>query len=567
MSWPYITLLILLSLGMAGAQEYLYQLSHTRSKVGDGLLKYKSPIELTNWEYFCWKYLPTMVAVTYGVLWQVVDFEVKRLEPYYQLSRQEGALAAASLNIDYVTGLPILTPIKALRYKHWTVLLCSVAHLIASSLAPVAQSASLLVTPNQKEREIHKYKFVRVHEVWGRVHTGLLLLIAVLGCLVLFSLRRKSGLLSDPKGIAGIAAMANKSHILMDFKDLDRATPDQIHDHLKHRRYNLHKSSLWQGEYIKSTGNDTFGPQATEPKKVKSPHPLMLRLIGGIPFISGMLLFTLFIPVLLFTPANKLNQNFPWILTAIATIIRHLWAAVEGNVRIMEPFYVLSRRNAPSYILTLDYAGTMPVWIAVKSLLNRHYLLSLVGFGAILTEMLTVCVSALGVSGTDFISVDADDALPLVRDVVFVSLTTNSSDVVRAVASRSNSEETFRSFWTSFSLAIGILLWLCGTACLVLYRRRHPFLPREPGTIASVLAFIHQSKMLYDFVDTERMHSRQMTAHLARKGKTYGLGWFTGRDGHDHCGVDEEPLLTNYVHGKPYFKAHKPWVGWEGYDE
>jgi hypothetical protein len=50
-------------------------------------------------------------------------------------------------------------------------------------------------------------------------------------------MRRKSGLQSDPKGIAGIAAMATKSHILADFKGLDRAPLDQIHKRLRTRRY------------------------------------------------------------------------------------------------------------------------------------------------------------------------------------------------------------------------------------------------------------------------------------------------------------------------------------------
>lgn len=539
MWWPYISLLILLSLGMAGAQEYLYWLSASRREVNDGLLKYKSPMDLTNWDYFCWKYLPTMVAVTYGVLWQVVDFEVKRLEPYYQLSRQEGALAADSLNVDYVMGLPIMAPIKAVKHRHWAVVFCSCAHLIAGSLAPVAQSAALVVIPKQKQRKLDEFKFLTVHSIWARVHATLLVLVAILGCLLLLQLRRKSGLLSDPKGIAGIAAMANKSHILMDFKDLDTATPEEIHHRLKHRRYNLHKSTLWQGEYIKASSSDTFGPnkEGVGPKKVKSPHPIMLRLIGGIPFITFMMLFLTFIPIYLFSSANQMNDHLPWLLTAIATVIRFLWGALEGDVRMMEPFYVLSRRNAPSYILTLDYKGTIPGWIVIKSFLNKHYLLSLVGVGALMTEVLTVSVSSLGVSGWDFISDRGKDD------------------------NRANSEETFKSFWVSFTLAIGILLWLCATASLVYYRRRHPFLPREPGTLASVLAFIHQSKMLYSFVDTEKMDSRQMTKHLQRKGKRYGLGWFSGRDGHDHCGVDEEPLLTNYVHGKEYKMAHKPWLG------
>jgi len=111
-------------------------------------------------------------------------------------------------------------------------------------------------------------------------------------------------------------------------------------------------------------------------------------------------------------------------------------------------------------------------------------------------------------------------------------------------------------------------------AALVYYHRRHKFLPRQPGTIASVLALIHQSNMLIDFVDTELMDSAQMTRHLEKlrdkKGqeKRYGLGWFNGRDSQDHCGIDQEELLSRYEHGRDFTKgritAHH--IGtWENY--
>lgn len=540
MRWPYITTLILLSLIMAGIQEFLYQLSAHRKHHDDALIKFKQAKELSTWKFFCWKYLPTIIMVTHGVLWQIVDFEVKRLEPYYQLSRPEGALAAESLNRDYLTCWTILAPFKALRYRQWAVVYSSITYLIASPLVPVLQSGSVIVTPDQNNREPDKFKYVQMHPVWSRLLSVALILVAIFGSLVLLQLRRKSGLLSDPKGIAGVAAMANKSFILMDFKDLDTAREEEIHDRLKHRRYNLHKSSLWQGEYIKD--------QDFELKKPKNPHPLMLRLIAGIPYITFMILFMGFIPLLMFDlRVNNVGERVPWLLTALASVVKVIWGTLDGDVRMMEPFYILSRRNAKSDTLTLNYTGTIPGWLPIKALFSRHYLVALVGLGAIMTEILTVTVNSLSVRGD-----------------IFFQKRGNSGT---GSANRSNSEETFKSVWVSLAVSQGILTWLCFSACLVYLRRRHPFLPREPGTIASVMAFIHQSKMLIDFVDTERLNSRQMTQHLRRKGKKYGLGWFTGRDGQDHCGIDEEPLKSSYVHGKSLRQATNPWDrNWDRYD-
>lgn len=492
------------------------------------------------WQFFCWKYMATIIAVTYGVLWQIVDFEVKRLEPYYQLSRPEGALAAESLNRDYPTCWPILAPFKALRYRQWAVVYSSTIYLIAAPLVPVLQSASVMVTPDQKERKANEYKYVHMHPVWSRILSTALLIVAILGCLLLVQIRRKSGLLSDPKGIAGVAAMANKSFILMDFKDLDTAPEADIHNRLKHRRYNLHKSSLWQGEYIR------FSDKDDEPKKPKNPHPFMLRLTAGIPYIISMLLFMIFIPVLMFvSKVNKIAQGAPWLLTALASIIRVTWSALEGDVRMIEPFYTLSRGNAPSDTLTLDYMGTIPGWLPIKAFAARHYLVGFVGLAAVMTEILTVTVNSLTVRGDTF----------FLREGRTTGAGTDEG---------SNSEETFTSVWVSLALTQGILCWLCLIAGLVYHRRRHPFLPRDPGSIASVMAYIHQSKMLVDFVNTELMNSREMTQHLRRKGRTYGLGWFQGRDGQNHCGIDQEPLTTKYVHGVSFHNAVKPWAGtWE----
>lgn len=216
--------------------------------------------------------------------------------------------------------------------------------------------------------------------------------------------------------------------------------------------------------------------------------------------------------------------------------------ALDMNLRVIEPYYVLSRRNAPPQTLVMDYTGTVPGYFSILAWMNGHMLLGFVGLGSVLTEVLTVCVSSFSVDGRRFVSGKGDDP------------DSNEED-------RSNTSETFRSFWISFALAMGIILYLVAMACLVYKQRRHKFLPRQPGTIAGVLAFIHQSWMLDDFVNTERMDSKQMRQHLEKLGKTYALGWFNGRDGEDHCGVDQEPVVAPYKFGVDWKKSRVTSLG------
>lgn len=156
-----------------------------------------------------------------------------------------------------------------------------------------------------------------------------------------------------------------------------------------------------------------------------------------------------------------------------------------------------------------------------------------------MAEVLTVCVSGFSVDGLKFVAGHGGEDK-------------NEDD---DEWDRANTEQTFTSFWTSFCLTIAILIFLIAVAVLVYLRRSHKFMPRQIGTMASVLAFIHQSKMLVNFVDTEEFDSGQMTKHLERKGKTYALGWFSGRDGDDHCGIDEEPMLAPYKYGVDWTKT------------
>ncbi|KAF3002015.1 hypothetical protein E8E13_008412 [Curvularia kusanoi] len=514
MGSPWLAMLSIIAIGLAGLQEFLCQLSLQRAREGRGLAQFDKADNLSLTEFFTWKYAPIIVFVFYGILWQMSDFEVKRLEPYYQLSRKTGATAGESLNMDYLTFMSWLVPLRALRHRH---------------LVPVLQSASVSVYPEKKDRKSDELKFIRIEPPWSRAVSACLVLVAICGMALMYAMRRKSGLLSNPQGIAGIAAMATRSHILTDFHGLDEASLNKIHKQLRNRRYILHKSSLWQGEYIRNS-KEKLHEHSTDPR------PLMLRPASGVAFVTYITMFIAAIPIFTFVePAIVVTDKLRFLLTGIATTIRILWNTMNCDVRMLQPFYILSKRNAPAKTLTLDYTGTNPLFLPIIALLNRHWLVAAVAFGSILGEVLTVCVSAINVDGTRFVPGNGHD-----------------NDNVQDERDRHNQEQTFRSFWISLLLSFIILFYLLCIACLTYKRRHHKFMPRQIGSMASVLAMIYQSKMLLGFVDTEKLTSGQMTKHLERQGKTYAFGWFSGRDGDDHLGIDEEPILKEYVYGQKW---------------
>lgn len=547
---PYLSLLIVVSILLAITMELVYQKS-TR----EPLLVFHTPDDINPFDYFVLRFVPTLATVIYGVMWQITDGEVKRLEAFYQMSKERGALAAESINVDYITMFNFTRPFRAFQRGHYAVAISSVATILAVSITPTLSAASIYMTPDRATRlaapnSERLEKTIVINAVFSRLLTSTFGIIALLGCVLLYQLQtRRSGLLADVKGIAGLAAMAVVSHIMMDFRDMDVAKPKDIHERLKNHRYVLRNSSLApdRSRPVTSKESDRY----KEAHVSGNPHPLALRARGAIPFIGGIVLFVGFIPVVLFTPASDLTERAPWLVTALAVGIKIGWGALETSIRMMEPYYLLSKRHAPARTLTLDYTAMPFAWFAVRALLNRHWLVFLVGFGTVLAETLTIFVTSLAsVAGRDLIAQIRQNSAAQPQQPAGARPKDNALN---------SGQETTRSFLVSLAFTVFILLYMVVVATVIFVRRRHPFLPRQPTTIASVLAFMHQSKMLYDFVGTAKLSNAAMARKLEGLGKTYGLGWFEGRDGQTHCGVDEEELMADYKHGLDYSQGNKPW--------
>jgi hypothetical protein len=125
MSPWWILMLVVVALTLAGLQEYICQLSMAaveKDPEKGGLRHFTRVGELSVTVYFTWQYAPIIIFVFYGVLWQTSDFEVKRLEPFYQLSKKTGATAGESLNMDYLTFMSWLVPLRALHHRQYAVI-------------------------------------------------------------------------------------------------------------------------------------------------------------------------------------------------------------------------------------------------------------------------------------------------------------------------------------------------------------------------------------------------------------------------------------------------------------
>ncbi|RHZ58917.1 DUF3433 domain-containing protein [Aspergillus thermomutatus] len=132
----YLSILGLLMLTMLAILEALRRYT---DRYG-GLVFYQDTTNLSDAATFAYNYVPIIVSLILVTLWSFIDFDVLRLEPYFQLSRPEGA-PATTLFINYNFGQSFLTPLTSAKRGHWVVLLVSLLTVLMRIFLPALQSA------------------------------------------------------------------------------------------------------------------------------------------------------------------------------------------------------------------------------------------------------------------------------------------------------------------------------------------------------------------------------------------------------------------------------------------
>ncbi|KAL8892733.1 MAG: hypothetical protein Q9192_005571 [Flavoplaca navasiana] len=121
---PFLLGIVAITLGFIALLEYLSQ----RSRMYGGIAFAKDQFSLA--VTFAYLYFPTLIAVLYSMLWSWVDLDTKRLEPYFQLSRPEGADRTNSLALNYPFDFVAYAPLKAIRRRHWAVVFAGASTML-----------------------------------------------------------------------------------------------------------------------------------------------------------------------------------------------------------------------------------------------------------------------------------------------------------------------------------------------------------------------------------------------------------------------------------------------------
>lgn len=111
-----------------------------KSEANQGLMFASDINDLAWWQSFSYLYLSTLLAVLYGFLWSWIDLDIRRLEPFFQLSKAGGATADSSILLDYPFHFVAAVPTKAARRGHWSVFAGATSFILVSFILTPLQA-------------------------------------------------------------------------------------------------------------------------------------------------------------------------------------------------------------------------------------------------------------------------------------------------------------------------------------------------------------------------------------------------------------------------------------------
>ncbi|KAL5090340.1 hypothetical protein Trisim1_004532 [Trichoderma cf. simile WF8] len=151
MKAPILILFALSSIIILTIVEILAQ----RSQKAGGLSLVDDADEIPSAINITYLYLPTIIAVIYSLVWNWIDLDVKRMQPWMELSKENGATGQRSIFLDYPVDFVAFVPFKAAKQKHWAVLYSGTVMVLIFWMITPLQSAVLGTGPVLLNKTVH----------------------------------------------------------------------------------------------------------------------------------------------------------------------------------------------------------------------------------------------------------------------------------------------------------------------------------------------------------------------------------------------------------------------------
>jgi hypothetical protein len=118
LNWKPVSLrspFLLAVIALSSVLIAILQLLLIQSTRDGGILFAKDVNSMPLASTFSYTYLPTIIAVIYAFLWNWIDLDIRRIEPFLQMAKDDGATGTNSLLLHYPVDFLASVPIKAVK--------------------------------------------------------------------------------------------------------------------------------------------------------------------------------------------------------------------------------------------------------------------------------------------------------------------------------------------------------------------------------------------------------------------------------------------------------------------
>lgn len=383
-------------------------------------------LTITGLEYFRAMYLPVVVAVLLKLVWSIVFASTKMMEPFYLLSQEGGALAKDSLVADYLISSISLQGLSNLFVGHPVIILATLTYICISALPSLAIQATTIKaigTCFSETGQTHCHPMWELNITYTRVLQVVLCVTTLLVlAMMILSLRRQSGVFSNPASIATMASLLNNDDFVSEIQRLpQRSSRSFVLHALGRTKFTLaqHRAAGGQIRYgIVQTGtkyhelDDSVLPNAREGVETPSDsdhRSLSRRFFVDVVFLLAMLaLLSIIVAYYLVHGDNPFNNFFNrspvrgLVFTVTASILDGHWKQIEHEVRIMTPYCRLLRGSAKSDSSVLIAQNATPITSLFPALWQRNFFHAAVAFVAVLSDVLIVVIGGVPFSPAQF---------------------------------------------------------------------------------------------------------------------------------------------------------------------
>ncbi|OAL57013.1 hypothetical protein IQ07DRAFT_497830 [Pyrenochaeta sp. DS3sAY3a] len=498
---------------------------------GSGLWDYGS---FGDGRYFVFEYLPTLLGVLV-FLWLVqIQTALQRIMPFISMASDSFHRRSEAVFLQMYPMQFLLPNIEHFRAGHRRVGLCYVTFWLFTWTIPLlASSFNVRYIVEQGA-----WRWVAVQGVIWAVAGLYILLVIALVVLMLFLFRNQTGLKWDPRSLADIISLLERSNIMADYKGSEtfersdwhlvsnRADrigywsttkrPNDVFYGIGEEGGEARQFSVEQGR-IREKGSERTQPNTAQAKErnsdfsirmdIRSPEvrlrylPWYLKDTAVIAWIvvAG-ILFVAFLVVSFVNSAIRLgflpqvfartngggfsasNFLYSFVPALIGNFFFLALLSLDYSVRTLQPYIALSSKGGATAetSLLVDYVCRFPLSVTLSAIENKHFQTAILSLSSL-----------------------ASISLPIVAGGCFWTQYYENEDKVRVSADLPG----------FYALCFFLALYTFSLLALLPGRRR-AVLPHRSNTLAEIISWVYQSPILTDRAFARPQTKPELVARL-----------------------------------------------------